>query len=921
MASFLYPPIIPSYIPAVVHVDGKATISIPVSFSPFHGNSNEVKAIQYCVQHQNTNANILSGNGIKEYAPNLAQDSNMKAHLADNNVPIFCSGLNINTFYKVQMRFSKVAYSPTQNKSYQEWLNENRSSFSEWSTVCLFKVISRPSLIIEDSWSKNENNPKNTNHGKFQGLLSFADSNDKEYLKSYQMKLYEKETLLDETGLVLADVNNPNHLSFDYYVNLLDDTSKKYFLKVNYTTINGYSPAEELVFPFYIEEDAGTQPILYWDTQSAETEGAIRLFFKMPVDNETIKDSVVMGNYIISRSSIEDNYTRWEDVHLFFIGIQEYEKGLKNQIMYEWADYLAFPNVLYKYAIQYVVQDKDGNMQRSKRKIQDPTDVALVNLKDIFLFDGQHNLSLKFNPNISSYKKTLLESKTETLGSQFPFIRRNGAVGYRQFSIGGLISYHMDDLNYDDHGYQKPQGENVDFDESSWKKPGVNSNFLKDLFVRADESSQSIIEVLSAKEEFNKEFYLERKFRERVMDFLYKDNVKLFRSEAEGAILVRLMDISFTPETVLGRMIYSFTATAYEIAEATFDNLQKFNIVDLGGYTPIDKAANYEVRVGQIKLNNKTNEYNNILSLIENQCKKTTYALDYSVSDIYFLRFQFLNPQRVINNMMYGHSIKVGEAEFLVPNYIYQITDVDLDLRKNDTWTQIGLMSSEDEVIIDYVYQQKTVVSDESQRFSNRTEMRFGQIFSVLQPSESINILSTAYNRHTKIKQSEGENRIVKEVKALSIEAPAGAIFQIQDKVDVERNASSGGEEHIMNASNKMFFYEDGESCIRSLKYRGVRLAKAPNTKVFALSRVLLRAASENEYLENNLLYLKIEDIVNPVPNTMYNIGTTDNNSKYIYYHNNWYKAIKEADTIYRINAPIDAVIDYCLDVGVYEKQ
>ena len=59
------------------------------------------------------------------------------------------------------------------------------------------------------------------------------------------MKLYEKETLLDETGLVLADVNNPNHLSFDYYVNLLDDTSKKYFLMVNYTTINGYSPAEE----------------------------------------------------------------------------------------------------------------------------------------------------------------------------------------------------------------------------------------------------------------------------------------------------------------------------------------------------------------------------------------------------------------------------------------------------------------------------------------------------------------------------------------------------------------------------------------------------------------------------------------------------------------------------------------------------
>jgi len=44
---------------------------------------------------------------------------------------------------------------------------------------------------------------------------------------------------------------------------------------------------------------------------------------------------------------------------------------------------------------------------------------------------------------------------------------------------------------------------------------------------------------------------------------LYKNNVKLFRSATEGNILVKLMDISFTPNITLHRHIYSFSCTAY----------------------------------------------------------------------------------------------------------------------------------------------------------------------------------------------------------------------------------------------------------------------------------------------------------------------------------------------------------------------
>lgn len=58
---------------------------------------------------------------------------------------------------------------------------------------------------------------------------------------------------------------------------------------------------------------------------------------------------------------------------------------------------------------------------------------------------------------------------------------------------------------------------------------------------------------------------LEREFRELVYQFLYNNKVKLFRSNPEGNILVKLTNISFTPMEQLGRQLYSFTAEATEI--------------------------------------------------------------------------------------------------------------------------------------------------------------------------------------------------------------------------------------------------------------------------------------------------------------------------------------------------------------------
>jgi hypothetical protein len=62
-------------------------------------------------------------------------------------------------------------------------------------------------------------------------------------------------------------------------------------------------------------------------------------------------------------------------------------------------------------------------------------------------------LKISFNPKVSSFKRTLLEQKVDTIGSKYPFIFRNGAVDYKEFPISGLLSYEMDDEGLFDSKY------------------------------------------------------------------------------------------------------------------------------------------------------------------------------------------------------------------------------------------------------------------------------------------------------------------------------------------------------------------------------------------------------------------------------------------------------------------------------------
>jgi hypothetical protein len=63
-----------------------------------------------------------------------------------------------------------------------------------------------------------------------------------------------------------------------------------------------------------------------------------------------------------------------------------------------------------------------------------------MDFEDAYLFDGERQLRIRFNPKVTSFKSARLESKMDTLGGKFPFIFRNGNVEYKEFPISGLLS-------------------------------------------------------------------------------------------------------------------------------------------------------------------------------------------------------------------------------------------------------------------------------------------------------------------------------------------------------------------------------------------------------------------------------------------------------------------------------------------------
>lgn len=497
-------------------------------------------------------------------------------------------------YFTIQLRFSTVSdypingsnesssqgtiitgdykYSPSAN-----YLNENVDNFSEWSRVSLIKAIYYPGakVFTEPFVKQNTDDEEyivtsdtldifgciNWYEEKYDETLNDQKiiNNSLEYLNKFEVilseVLFENIHIFYNSGWI--STNNLERDTFFDTIQYKLQENIHYHLSINFKTNNDYFFGNDY---FFVYQESSDHTNLEISAEEDYKNGLNKIIIRD--DNNTLSSLPEKDYIIIKRQSNKDNFSTWDD---FFFG--KPEQLIQEDNKYIWYDKTIESGYFYKYGIQKF--DKDTGMRT-------PTVVSnsvMQVFDDMYLTTKDMQLNIKFDPKISSFKRNIVETKIDTIGSQYPFIRRNGHIDYRQFTIGGLITAFCDEDNVfikvEDLYGNSTIAEN-------YKTYNNNNNINK----------------------YN-DFIYERAFRNKILDFLHKDNVKLFRSTPEGNILVRLMDISLEPQQVLGRMLYSFSATAYEVADCTVENYDKYDIMVYEiapNIDPWDERKYYESR-------------------------------------------------------------------------------------------------------------------------------------------------------------------------------------------------------------------------------------------------------------------------------------------------------------------------------------
>ena len=540
----LYPAVIETYMPAFLIDSGdteKDICKVYFSISQYNSFSSIANA-QVSVRNQNTNISVL--NPIKYpcevMLTNIYIDTSVttdaRYYIKIQKTDMENNNFRVDEYYKVQIRFTDTEAEPVSMdipQAIDSWLVTNLDHFSEWSSVCLVRGISKPTLNLLD-WDPAETRviDWSVQNTQINGSLTFADPDENETLKSYRIRLYDTDdNLLTDSGdIYTSNYNNENTIAYTFKYNFKVDTD--YYFTFEYTTQNLYTETTTYNLSM-IQGNTQSYNLLLTGYIRPE-DGNIDLQIRRSTDQTPIS-----GNIVVRRSSSKENFTIWEDIHTeAVLNVQEVD--------ITWSDYTVESGVWYSYCAQVVLPDG------TRGKITEINAPVMIVLDDIFLTTANKQLKVKFNPSLSSLKRNINEVKTDTIGSQYPFIKRNGDMDYMSFPIGGLISSEMD--------------ENRKFTSKS-KLYGENKKYYQDYNEQYDINRHSDV-------------VYERAFREAVMDFLYSGNVMLFRSPTEGNYLVRLMDLSFSPENTLGRRLWSFSGTAYEVDSCSIDNYDYYGIIE-----------------------------------------------------------------------------------------------------------------------------------------------------------------------------------------------------------------------------------------------------------------------------------------------------------------------------------------------------
>ena len=409
------------------------------------------------------------------------------------------------------------------------YIEENDSTIGYYSSVGVIKYTAKPEVELEQQYDV------------FIGTYRPSDEDKTEKWYSYKFDLIKIDgdvtEVIDTTGEVLQ--TNIERETEEFLITKNLDENYEYKVSFTATSVNKHEFFEERkVSPIETEEE--------------------------PDYNLIVKNNYDNGYCTIK---IEGQNLLNEDEDFYYVLLRNSSKNGEDgdwcvldpnfHLEEEYRDFTVEHGVNYTYALQgvYTEIDEEGRRVITKKTKKKLSEEITTNFEDIFLTDKDRQLKIKFNPKVSGYKRNVLETKLETIGGKYPIIVRNGNVDYKEINIGGLVSYLSDE-------------EGLFF-----LKLGVDESH------RQDTESTKNDPPHSSTATSDENIFKERLFREAVLKWLTNGQPKYYRSNTEGNHIVRLLNVSLSPNDTLGRMIYSFSANVYEVAEDTRENLIKNGIV------------------------------------------------------------------------------------------------------------------------------------------------------------------------------------------------------------------------------------------------------------------------------------------------------------------------------------------------------
>ena len=521
MATYNLPPIVNYSYPAFVD-NIRIPIEYPIDFNTTPGTS---VGFQYKIINNSSNYTVI-GDSNSQYT----------GYFWPQAIEIPANAFDGAGIYKIQLRFKVL---------------NDAEDYSEWSSVCYTKKLERaPEIYIKELNTDADVESKMIyDSPTFTGIYQ---SEEEEPLE-YQFSLYYATNGAKKIATTGWKKHIPGQFHIGKFPILLTDFTR-YKVKYEVKTVNGYQQGDsylsvERLFltAFYeIQDDIG----LTIHAKNNYDDGVIAVHIS--------GNQKIAGNLMLRRASEKTNYQNWEDL--------QYLQVLNKFPNITYNDFTVEHGTQYQYGIQ-VINQENGVEYRSNLK---KSNKEMAEFEDIFLVSNNEQIKIKFNPKVTNFKRNLLEQKQDTIGSQYPYIMKNGNSNYFSFSLGGLISYFADNNN---------------------------STLFRDK-TKTSRTEDNLIDVRTTNLT-DRNIYNERQYREKIEQFLTNGEAKLFKSPTEGNMLIYLMQVSLTPNDTLSRMIYSFTSTAYEIGSVnSSEDLLKYKIFNKGQWIAVSDMGTEIIPLG-----------------------------------------------------------------------------------------------------------------------------------------------------------------------------------------------------------------------------------------------------------------------------------------------------------------------------------